>query len=74
MYKLELVGWWLETISVPIPTIFTILFGSNQSGYEKAKDLGFLPFILWIFLTIYNLFALMKITICFKQLEVSHIM
>ena len=29
------------------------LYGRNQSGCEKAKNVGFLPFILWVFLTIY---------------------
>ena len=32
------------------------------------------PFILWVFLTIYIFVALMKITMCFKKLGVSHIM
>jgi len=36
--------------------------------------MGFLPSILLVFLTIYIFFALMKITMCFKHLEASHIM
>ena len=54
--------------------IYLYLYGRNQSGCEKAKNLVFLPFILWVFLTNYISFALMKFTKCFKQLEVSHIM
>ena len=46
----------------------------NQSGCELAKNVGFLPFIRWVFLTNYIFVALMKITMCFKQLEASHIM
>ena len=45
-----------------------------QSGCKEAKNVGFLPFFLWVFLTIYNCVALMKITMCFKQLEAIHIM
>ena len=51
-----------------------LTYGRNQSGCEKAKNLGFLPFILWVFLTIYIWIALMKITMCFYCLEASHIM
>ena len=51
-----------------------VIYGRNQSGCEKAKNVGFLPFILLVFLTIYIVVALMKITMCFKQLEASHIM
>ena len=50
------------------------IYGRNQSGCEKAKSVGFLPFILLVLLTIYISVALMKITICFKQLEASNIM
>ena len=50
------------------------IYGRNQSGCEKAKNAGFLPFILWIFMTVYIFVALMKITICCKQLEAIHIM
>ena len=49
-----------------------LIYGRNQSGCEKAKNLVFLPFILWVFLTIYIFVALMKITMCFKQLGASH--
>jgi hypothetical protein len=50
------------------------IYGRNQSECEKAKNVEFLAFILWVFLTIYISVALMKITMCFKQLEASHIM
>ena len=50
------------------------LFGRNQSGCEKAKKVGFLPFIIWVFLTNYIFFALIEFTMCFKHLEASHIM
>ena len=53
---------------------FWQIYGRNQSGCEKDKKMGFLPSILWVFLTIYISFALMKITMCFKHLEESHIM
>ena len=49
-------------------------YGRKQSGCERAKNVGFLPFILWVFLTIYIFVALMKITMWLKQLEASHIM
>ena len=49
------------------------VYGRNQSGCEKAKNVGFLPFILWIFITIYICVALMKLTMCFKELE-AHIL
>ena len=49
-------------------------YGKNQSGYEKAKKLGFLFSILGVFLTTYVVFALLKINKCFKHLEASHIM
>ena len=47
-----------------------MIYGRNQSGYEKAKNVGFLPFSLLVFLTIYIFAALMKIAMCFMQLEV----
>ena len=50
------------------------IYGRNQSGCENAKNVGFLTIILWVFLTIYIFDALMEITMCLKQLEVSHIM
>ena len=55
---------------------YTILciYERNQSGCEKAKNMGFLPFFLWVFLTFYFFVALMKITMCFRQLEANHIM
>ena len=48
-------------------------YGSYQSGCEKAKNVGFSPFILCVILTIYIFVALMEITMCFKQLEACHI-
>ena len=54
--------------------IYVCIYERNQSGCEKAKNLGFLPYILWVFLTIYISTALMKITMCFNYLEASHIM
>ena len=30
-----------------------VAYGRNQSGCEKAKKMGFLTSILWVFLTIY---------------------
>ena len=48
----------------------TYIYGRNQSG----SNVAFLPFILCVFLTIYIFVALMKITMCFKQLEANHIM
>ena len=51
---------------------FNIVYGRNQSGCEKVKNGGFLPFILCVFLTIYICVALMKLTMCFKQLEASY--
>ena len=50
------------------------VYGNNQSGCEKLNNLGFVPFNLWVFLTIYIFVALMIITMCFKQLKASHIM
>ena len=50
--------------------LFCIIYRRNQSGCEKANKMGFLPSILWVFLNIFV--ALMKITMCFKQLEASH--
>ena len=41
------------------------IYGRNQSGCEQAKNVGFLLFTLWVFLTIYIFVAMMKITICF---------
>ena len=74
--------WWGFTfgnisILVDIPSSSAVdlnIYGSNQSGCGKAKKMGCLPSILLVFLTIYICFALMKITMCFKHLEASHIM
>ena len=54
--------------------IYVLVYGRNQSGCEKSKNVGFLLFIHWAFLTIYIFVALMKITMCFYQLEASHFM
>ena len=54
--------------------VYYFIYGRNQLGCENSKNVGFLPFILWVFLTIHIFVALMKITFCFKQLEASHIM
>ena len=48
--------------------------GGISQDVKRQKNVGFLPFKLWLFLTIYIFVALMQITICFKQLEASHIM
>ena len=48
------------------------IYGRNQSGCKKAKKVGLLPFVLWLFLTIFIFVDLMKITMCFKQLEASN--
>jgi hypothetical protein len=37
------------------------IYGSNHSECEQAKNVGFLPFILWVILTIYIFVALMKL-------------
>ena len=50
------------------------IYGRNQLGGEKAKNVEFLPFILWVFLAIYIFVALIKITFYFKKLKASHIM
>ena len=54
--------------------LFLPIYGRNQSGCEKARNVGFLPFIIWAFLTIFIFVALMKLAMCFKQLQASHIM
>ena len=48
--------------------------GGISQDVKRLKNVEFLLFILWIFLTIYICVALMKITMCFKQLEASHIL
>ena len=50
------------------------VYGRNQPGCEKTKKVGFLPLILWVFLTFYIFVVLIKLTMCFKQLEASLIM
>ena len=46
----------------------------TSQDVKRLKKVGFLLSIRWVFLTIYIIVALMKISICFKQLESSHIM
>ena len=48
--------------------------GGISQDVKKAKYVGFLPFILWVFLNIYVFVDLIKITTFFKQLEANHIM
>ena len=48
--------------------------GGISQGVERLTKMRFLPSILWVFLTTYIFFALMKIIMCFKHLEASHIM
>ena len=33
------------------------IYGRNQSGYTKATKVGFLPSIVWVFLTTYIFFG-----------------
>ena len=45
------------------------------SQYVKTlKNMGFLHTLLWVFLTIYLVVALIKIIMYFKQLKASYIM
>ena len=48
--------------------------GETSNDMKRLKIVGILPSILWVFLTIYILSALMKISMCFRHLELSHIM
>ena len=48
--------------------------GGISQDAKRLKMWDFLPFILWAFLTIYIFVVLIKITMCLKQLEASHIM
>ena len=50
------------------------LYGRNQSGCEKAKMWNFYPLLFGFSQPFTHFFALMKISMCFKQLEASHIM
>ena len=63
----------------PIVKIFLFRYrfgymGGTSQDVKRLKKLGFLASILWVFLTIYIVFVLMKINMCFKHLEASHIM
>ena len=51
-----------------------IYMGGISQDVKTQKKKGFLPSLLWVILTIYIFVALMKLTMCFKQLEASHIM
>ena len=51
-----------------------IYMGGISQDAKRLKMWDFLPFILWAFLTIYIFVVLIKITMCLKQLEASHIM
>ena len=46
--------------------------GGISQNVKRQKIWDFFPFILWVFMTIYISIALMKITMCFKELEASH--
>ena len=56
------------------PGLFIIYMVGISQDVKKTKNLEFLPYILWVFVTIYIFVALRKITMRFKQLEASHIM
>ena len=47
--------------------------GGTSQDVKRLKKIVFLPSILWVFLIIYIFFVKMKITMCFKHLEASHI-
>ena len=61
-------------VSTVIVTYDLYLYMRGTSQDVKRLEMGFLAFILWVFLTIYIVFALLKINMCFKHLEASHIM
>ena len=42
--------------------------GTSQDVKRLKKKWKFLASILWVFLTIYIVFVLLKINMCFKQL------
>ena len=48
--------------------------GGTSQDVKRLKKMGFSTSILWVFLTIYIVFALLEINMCFKHLEASHIM
>ena len=50
------------------------VYGRNRSECEKAKKVGFLASILWVFLTIYIILALLKINMCLRHKEATYIM
>ena len=48
--------------------------GGTSQDVKRLKKKGCLPSIFWVFLTINIFFALLKITMCLRHLEESHIM
>ena len=48
--------------------------GGTSQDVKKPKKVGFLASILWVFLIINIVFALLKTNMCFKHLEASNIM
>ena len=48
--------------------------GGISQDVKRLEMWDLLSFILWVFLTIYIFDALMKINMCFNQLEAGHIM
>ena len=48
--------------------------GGTSQDVQRLKKVGFLAFILRVFLIIKIVFALMKITMCFEHLGASHIL
>ena len=60
-------------IIVVVNMITLSTYERKKSGCEKAKKVGFLPLILWVFLTIYIIVALIEILMCLKQIEASQI-
>ena len=63
----------LQGLELTESLVTNTAYARNQSGCKNAKKVGFLPSLLWVFLTIYICVALMKLTMCFKQLKASHI-
>ena len=48
--------------------------GGTSQDVKTLTESEIFTSILWVLLTIYIFFALMKITMCSKHLEASHIM
>ena len=65
----------LSTLTLPYQWLEATLYtGGTSQDVKRLNKMGLLPSILWVLLTIYIFFALLKITMCFKHLEASHIM